>query len=411
MRDQFKAILAGSALAFTILDSSAVQAADASEVRDCKTLAENSRQASTLGYLRLVDAPSESTTDENITEAGGNGGNPVGYSRLWIQFRSCADAWKRLYPDETRDFLKRYFMGKQVSKILGVKATIDPTDVSKNLQLILVKRDSTKRGDMWRTEVTDKKVLLPYFLVDNSTVISMEFSLADSSTYESSVAGGIIEIAQKAAEAINPASTLITTENKDRFNKASSFIDGVMNGLLRREVAEILTTSFSLPLKRSEMKELSILILSPPTNKTIHPDVRPVGIWTITAENLARSIFGDPIGDRLDSRKLSAPTIINYRVSDSKTLGEALAERPVVITARDAYLEADASKRSTAGSAYCKVISNEVAKIGFTPVDVGAAVWAAASLLPTNKSDQEKLMIACSQIDFFPINASSLRPH
>jgi hypothetical protein len=361
--------------------------------------------AATHAFLRL-QAPAHANEPPRSGPAPlmsiGNGGSPVGYTRLKMDYVPCTSAKPRNYPGELRGPLKQWLLGKEVSKDLSVKATINPTGVSQTRHLLVLGRDSSKKGESWNTEIATNQQLTRYFLVDNSTMVSLEFAYVANSKYSAAMTGTILELVQKATALIEPTSTLITTENKKRFNDASTFVDQTISGLLATDVKEktmlesrITNDSFANPLAQ-------IVLYIPDANSTVRVrgGYQPVGMWIVTADDVVPALLG-PVarnGLNLVAANLSAPTIMNFRVDDNQTLEQYLASRTSISAAKDAYLKADGKK---GGDALCSAVAIEVGRLGLSPADVGGAVWAYAKTLEPAASSN--LQTACRAIDRYPI--------
>jgi hypothetical protein len=261
------------------------------------------------------------------------------------------------------------FVGLKAEKTLTVRVSVEPDNVGKDSTLTKIARFSSKSGDEWATQVNDSDILLPYFRIGQSTVIRVAPSFVASSDYSSSVASDIIDLAERAAALINPAATLITSENKDRFNKATNFVDATVNGLLHRRIGEE-AVSARVPRDLQAGGEIArILLLAPGVNATVNSSsIQPIGVWIIRADPMIRSLFGKQNADgRLLGSTLSAPTILGFTVVEGKTLREALLAKSGVSASRDAYLQAnDEPGRAKNGAEFCNVVSLEAAKLGLS---------------------------------------------
>jgi hypothetical protein len=351
--------------------------------------------------------PNSTTTPP--AESIGNGGDPVGYTRLNLEFTPCFTAKARDYPKEQRGFLKQWLAGKEIHKELSVKATIDPIGVSQTRPLVLVHRDSSTKGEAWNTEIGTHERLTRYFLVDNGTLVSLEFSFSESSKYTGSAVGTIFQLIQNAVGVIEPASTLITKENKEKFNAAAGFVDQTINGLMATDLKEKTTLERRIGGTDGEKALAHIVLFVPDANSTVRPGAagyQPVGMWTIKTERILSALFGQVAPDgatgalRLVSGKLSAPIVMNFRVDDDKTLGEYLSGNTSVSAAKDAYLK-DNSRAGTA-EALCSAVAFETGRLGFSPADVGGAVWAYAKTVEPVDQQHSKLQTACSKIERYP---------
>lgn len=380
-------------------------------VPEC-TLA-SSRSRSTLGYFGLSgEGPTEAfvrgssgASGNFIDQVGDGAGQAIGYTRIRAEFVPCQGAVNRNYYGESRGWVRRMFAGLKADKTLTVRVSVDPDNVSKDSTLTRVSRRSSKSGDEWDTELVESAVLLPYFLVGQSTVIKIAPSFVASSDYNSLIAGDVMDIAERAAALINPAATLITSENKDRFNKATNFVDSTINGLLHRRVGEQ-AVSARVPHHLASGGEIArILLLAPGANMTVSSAAtQPVGVWIVRADPMIRSLFGKQNQDgKLLRSTLSAAAILGYSVAEGRTLRDALLGKNAVSVARDAYLQAQAADKEKTGAQFCNVVSMEAARIGLSPADVGGAVWAMAADAAPAAAANAALLNACSTTAYIPV--------
>ena len=243
-------------------------------VQDCSVT--TSRSRAMLGYFGLSgEGPTQAfmrgttaSTGSFADEVGDGIGQAIGYTRVRAEFIPCLDANTRDYHKESRGWLSRFFVGLKADKALTVRVTIEPDNVGKDFALTKLTRNSTKNGDEWDSGLIESDILLPYFLVGQTTVIKVQPSFVASSDYSSSAAGDIVNLAQQAAAVINPAVPLITTENKDRFTKATNFIDATINGLLHRRIGEqAVTVRVRATLRRAARWRASVLSLRARTRR------------------------------------------------------------------------------------------------------------------------------------------------
>ena len=379
--------------------------------QDCAM--KTSRSSAVMGYFGLSgEGPTQAflrgsppSTEHFLDQINDGAGQALGYTRVRAEFIPCEEADLRNYHRESRGWLSRFFAGLKADKALTVRVSVEPDNVGKDFVLTKLTRTSTKNGDEWDTGLIESNILLPYFLVGQTTVIKIEPSFVASSDYSSSAAGDIVNLATQAVSIINPAVPLITAENKDSFNKATNFVDTTINGLLHRRIGEQ-AVSVRVPWDLASGGEVArILLLSPQANSTVGSQpVRPLGVWIIRADPIIRSLFGRQNSDGSLQRKgLSAPVILGYTVADGKTLRDALLAKNGVSVARDAYLKANANTdRGKTGAQFCNVVAIEAAKIGFSPVDVRGIVWAMANDVEPEPTANGVLLLSCSTAGPFP---------
>ena len=325
---------------------------------------------------------------------------PPAYVRLMIKYVPCPAAFDRNYGLETRWWLKRMFLHKKVGKILKVAAVVRPLGVNATKTLSEIDFDSGSKGENWTTNVDNDAVLLPYFRADDHALVGLDITFSSTRSYESGIATTTLDLAKRAASLISPTSSLITKDNKDRFNDAANFVDTTINGLLKIDVNE----SVHIDAPPTAGKPLAtVALFVPPADDPYlsHPERNhAVGEWRITAETLAGSIF--PTAST-DDKRLSPAQIMNFRVSDDKTLRAALTASNNVQTARDTLLKSkDGTSVSDAALTLCRATEAEADAEGFSNADVGRVVWAYLSDLALPNDKRGDATTACSQLDHWP---------
>jgi hypothetical protein len=363
-----------------------------------------SGEGPTEAFIR-ASAPSTNVASY-IDDLQDNLGDAIGYTRVRAEFVPCHGSGDRDYKSESRGWLTRLFVGLKTEKILTIRVTVsgDFDEVSKDTILASISRTSSKTGDEWATHVAESTILLPYFRVGQRTSITVAPTFFASSDYSTSVASDVLAVVENAAAAINPTSTLITSENQPQFNRAANFVDKTVSGVLHRKIGEDAVSVRDLHDLQRGGEIARILLLAPAANYTVTAVAKPLGVWIIRAEPMIKSVFGPETPDgRLQLSSLSAKTILTSTVAEGKNLGDSLLASTKVSGARDAYLKATKPTdiRKT-GAQFCNAVSTEAAKMWFTPADVGAIVWAMATDLAPEAASQKNLLSACDGIAPLP---------
>ncbi len=362
---------------------------------------------STLAHLRMSRAGPGFDPDQGVTvtESAGNGGKILGYTRIRAYYQPCSGQQRSYLPEKRNDFA-RFFLGKHAKKLLSVQLQITPLDVKTNKQLASIERDSTKKGEVWNTDVENDDILLPYLRIDQSSVVAIDAKLSSTREYNSSIGAGALDIVQRASALINPTTALITTENKDRFTEAANFVDVSINGMLKVSIDE--QVHLRVPLKQSARKQvLAIITLQAPRANDVYPSTdfpeRTLGQWVIYAEPVRQSMFDDvALGDRISRRTVTSAAILNYLVDDKKTLREALAGVKSLVTARDALVKADNAAAIDSARSLCRSVAAETQSLGLAPVDAGATAWAYLMDLSFTAAKTTEAEKGCSDVEFYP---------
>lgn len=351
------------------------------------------RNAASLPYIRLLD-PTPTTTEASIL----GGGGPRGYTRLSVQYFDCAGGL-RSYARESRDPVSRFFLGKNISKVLKLKAAIFPTDLNATMTLANVGRKSGDKGDIWTTEISNERQLLPYFRVDNSSSAMLEFEFVANQENVFGGASKVIDLVGRAANVIAPPMPLVTSENIERFNDAAQFVDRSISELLYVSITERLSKDTSLKLDSSDRDGTvlaEIILFAPTGNKAKSAsDSMPLGRWVIIAEPLIESLFVPTSGG---PGEVSATAVMNFRVAEKKTLQDAIVADEAVSTARDELLKAKgAPSIGDAADKLCAAVRLRADGVGLAPVDVKYAGWAYSVQQSPGGNAANALTAACAR--------------
>ena len=365
----------------------------------------------TLVHLQMSKLPGpRERTEQNKLFASdlvlaSNGGKVLGYTRIGISYRPCGGL--RDLSKERRNGLKRFFFGKDAKKLLNLKIQVQPLDVGATKPLASIKRNSNKQTESWDTAIVNDEVLLPYFRVDRSSTVAIEVTLRSDRTYNSSIAGSTLDIVQRAAALINPATTLITKENKERFNSASTFVDGAVNGMLAASIDEKANSRVPLNLPQDRQTLAIITLNVPMANNTFASAQSPsqqVGQWVVYAEHYRPSMMADlEQTTPIPVTQIAAASVLNYLVADKKTLREALGASKGLTAARDALVAATDPKDVTnKARTLCRAVVVEADTIGLAPIDSGAAAWAYLKDLSFTTEKQGAAETGCGEIEHYP---------
>lgn len=268
-------------------------------------------------------------------------------------------------------------MHKQASKILTVNLEVNPIGVHSSRPLMTISRDSGRAGENWDTDVWNDAVLLPFFRIEPNTSVKLDFVFNSSREYQSSVATSSLDILKRATALIIPNSALITPQNIDRFNEASTFVDTTINGLLKVSIDEKLHVE---TLSLDPAQPIASLVLFEPGANDPYTSVKwreqPVGQWTIVAERYEGSIFAASSGTADGPSVPAVASVLNFQVADNKTVRETLAGDSSVTDARDAVLVATKETAGDLSRKLCRAVASKADTLGFSPKDVNWVVVA-----------------------------------
>lgn len=330
-----------------------------------------------------------------------------GYTRLVLHYLPCTGALRN-NDGQQRDWVKRLFAGKAISKLLTVRASLPSPSIATVNPIATIGHDSSRKtGEVFSTEVSNQLWLTPYFRLNGPTNVGLDFSLNAATEYKTSVAGDALELIKRASGLIAPSSSLVTDVNKDRFNDAASFVDTSINSFLKQSVLERRKDDY--PVVAGETNLVAVALSLPAINNTLR-DAATVGVWVVSTDRIIASVFAPGAsGSRLRNDELSAASILNFEVANGVTLRESLASRPQLNQARDRFLHAESESSTNmdenwnaAARGLCTAIESEAQAIGLVPMDVGAVLWAYADTLPLEEKHRNSYFRACGENRFYP---------
>lgn len=333
-----------------------------------------------------------------------NAGKALGYTRIRAAFVPCTGN-QRTYVDERRSGIKRYFFGKNADKLIKLTVFLKPVDVKWESTLGNLVRHSTKQGETWSTSFENDRIISPYVRADLGSVVTLDASVKSTRDYNATVGGDVLALISQASALITPTSTLLTKENKERFNQAATFVDTAIDGLLKVAIEEKLLTD--IPLNPGQNgKVLAVITVNLPMVNNTFPNRRfpnrPLGQWVIYAEGLKQTMLGDIKEGELNPESTSPAAVLNYLVAEKKTLREALAGSKSVGLARDEVVKADKNSVGDKARSLCRAVEAEAESIGLAPVDVGGTMWAYLLDLALPSEKMGPAVSACRPMDHYP---------
>jgi hypothetical protein len=334
-----------------------------------------------------------------------NTGEILGYTRIRVDFRACPGADRRWYPAEKRFFLTRKFLGKHLEKSFQLSIKLSPTAVDVSPTLINIKRDSDSKGESWATVSDNGDIPTPYFRIDTGSKVLLTPAILSKRDYQSEIGSGILDLITKATAAIAPPVTLITSENKDRFNQAAAFVDSTINGLLHVEINEKAQQETALN-PGTEGQVLAIYTVQLPFANDayatkLHPE-QPIGAWAVIAEPVRVSMFGTVTGGHLSGPALTPASVLGYSVAANKTVRETLSGAQDVVSARDELVKAADNEVEDKAYRLCRAIQNQAETLEMTPIDGGAIAWAYVRDLAFGNAKEGKASRGCARIGNYP---------
>jgi hypothetical protein len=321
-----------------------------------------------------------------------------GYTRLEFASGSTVPIGTN-YWNELRSPISRLVAGKDVSRTLNLTATYSRHKVDATTTVVSFSHKSGGKGYQWSSEVSNQRLITPYFRIDHDGVVRTSWKLALNKTYEITAVQHLLDVVSRATKLISPSSGLLTTLNKDRFKDTSQFIDQSVSSFLRESVDESAPDEF--PLAACVGKPLVSLKLELPQGANVVRSVgalRDVGTWTVRLAPAIRSIFmpatnGMTASGVVDS--IGSGTVLDYQVGDQLSLGQFLGGDTAVSAVKDEFEAAGADEAATAAK-LCALLTGKLQGLGLNRFDTAVAIHAYAEQLLSGAHASEVSDAHCS---------------
>lgn len=356
-----------------------------------------------------------------------------GYVRVWVervQGQRPAEGpapdssrhTPRDYHDERRHPVLRWLIGRNRSHVLQARLVISRSSlVAQSVTLASASHDSNGRdGESWRSELSERRFLTPYFRVDQGTTAAVEVTLSSSRETDSAVARNVLSLVQTGAGLVAPGGSLVTSLNADRFNQSANFIDTAVSQLFREKLAEVSQSDFpadywltrppgqreSGPGLESGSAIASIRARFPMRGHVwTGPGHRDIGEWrvyvtppivsiyattplngpanqddegTATCANASEALAGSDLQACIAFRGITPARVLGLTITENVTLGQALRGDAGIAAAIQRFSPAAAESEGSTAAAreVCNLVAEKAYSLGLNAYDAAAAVWA-----------------------------------
>ena len=333
---------------------------------------------------------------------------PVGgYVHLWVEDSAPSSDVARCYGDETRNWLHRLFVGRNLSRVLQAKVSVTNPGVIGTTTLAASTRTSTRSdGEIWTTELSDRRILTPYFRVDPGTTVAIDLTLSASSTISGDITRNILSVIEQGARLASPTSAVVTSLTSDRLQNAANFVDRSISNLFGQKLSERSQSDFRPGQWFSvagQAGTLATVEAAFPMGNDVWDAARnrPLGTWRIRVSAPIISVFsavpyypgaadatdgsGSSCANRNDQERqaciafagLTPATVLTFRLTDNVTLGDAL-RGDAAISSELSRLQAKPDDRDIARR-LCSLIASKAEGLGLNRYDAAATLWAFAA--------------------------------
>lgn len=335
----------------------------------CPTNGAPANQRDVDGYTRL-----EFSTDETV---------PIGID----------------YGRELRNPISRFFAGKSVTRTLTLNATYSRHNVEATSTVVSFSHKSSRRGYEWTSEVSNQRLVTPYFRIDHDSVVRTSWKLALNKTYDVRAVQDLLDVVKRATKLISPTSGLLTSLNADRFQDTSQFVDRSVSSFLRESVDEIAPDEFPLASCVGE-KLVSITVELPEGANVVRHMGQPqkLGTWTLRLAKAIRSIFLPNEANQLSPAgvvaRIGAGTVFDFQVAEDLSLGQFLGGDNAVSSVKEEFVTN--TNDAITASKLCAVLVGKLQGIGLNRFDAAVGVLAFADQMIPNSDHRNLLRDNCA---------------
>lgn len=318
-------------------------------INKCPATAQGTRGALIDGYTRL-----EFSTDRTV---------PIGRD-YWVELRNP---------------VSRFLAGKSVTRALSLVATYSEHKIDATTPVASFSQTSGKKGYEWSSEVSNQRLITPYFRIDDRSVIRTSWKLQLNKTYEFTAAEDLLDVVKRATKLISPSSALLTSLNATRFQDTSQFVDQSISGFLRESVSESAPDEF--PLGPCVGKDLvSLTLLLPIGANVVKHDtaMENIGTWTVRLAPAIKSVFVPTEDSDTSARVLTligAGKVFDYPVADNVSLGQFLSGDTAVAAIKDEFKTSGNDGAATAAK-LCSQLVGKLQTLGLNRFDTAVAIRA-----------------------------------
>jgi hypothetical protein len=306
------------------------------------------------------------------------GGVIDGYTRLEFSTEKAVPIG-RDYWGELRSPISRFFAGKSVTRALTLVATYSEHKIDATTSVVSFSHSSGKKGYEWSSEVSNQRLITPYFRIDDRSVVRTSWKLQLNKTYEITAAADLLDIVKRATKLISPSSALLTSLNATRFQDTSQFVDQSMSGFLRESVDESAPDEFPLgPCVGKDLVSLTLLLPRGANVVKFDKAMDTIGTWTVRLAPAIRSVFVPTNASDTPSRVITlvgAGKVFDYPVADNVSLGQFLSGDTAVSAIKDEF-KAKGNDQAATAAKLCSQLVGKLQTLGLNRFDTAVAIRA-----------------------------------
>ncbi|MEO1100411.1 MAG: hypothetical protein AAFW65_01045 [Pseudomonadota bacterium] len=299
----------------------------------------------------------------------------------------------RNYKDESRGWLSRMMGSKSITRTLVAEFDIAQPDIKATEALFSASFSSNRQeGENWSTNESIALYATPYFKVGANTTIQAKVRMQLADQRERVTSSNVLGALTTAANAIAPASVLVTSFTAPRIMEASNFLDNSVSTLFGQSITEESVSSFSVQTW-SEQPIIVIDAQLPDDDDITDTKGRGnVGRWAVFLDEPIPSILSSSTVDGFtpDFTDVTSGDILSFKVGEDLTVYDYVFSR---LDLADRITNLNATGDPDIARLICSRIDRGLSEIGFNSFDSAAGVWAAA------QSDQFTQLAASAVIN------------
>ena len=286
---------------------------------------------------------------------------------------------RRNYEDESRGWFSRALRAKSVTRALMAEFNVSDPDITATKALFSSSFSSNNQeGESWTTNEAIALYATPYFRVGANTTIEATIRMQAADQRERATSANVLSALTSAANAIAPATILVTAFTSPRLKEASSFLDNSVSTLFGQSITEESVSAFSV--KRWTAEPVLVIDAQLPDQGDITDteDTSGAGRWAVYLDEPVPSILSASVknGHMPDYSDVTAGDILAFKVGEDLTVYDFIFSR-LDLSTRVAVM--NAAPDPNLARQICMRIDRGMSEIGFNSYDSAAAVWAAAT--------------------------------
>lgn len=284
----------------------------------------------------------------------------------------------RNYRDESRGWLSRMMGAKSVTRTLVAEFDVAQPDIKATEALFSASFSSSRQeGESWSTNESIALYATPYFKVGANTTIQAKVRMQLADQRERVASSNVLGALTTAANAIAPASVLVTSFTAPRILEASNFLDNSVSTLFGQSITEESVSAFSVKTW-SEQPIIVIDAQLPDGGDITNTEGRGnVGRWAVFLDEPIPSILSASTVDGFtpDFTDVTSGDILAFRIGEDLTLYDYVFSR---LDLADRITHLNSTGDADTARLICTRIDRGLSEIGFNSFDSAAGVWAAA---------------------------------